>query len=457
MKLHLAGAAAAALLATAGFVAAGVAQTAARAVTAADYSHAEQFLGTTTNRLVFGASIRPGWLPDGRFWYESTAASGNQYVLVDPARATREPAFDAARLAAALSAASGATVAPGELALTALSFSPDGRSVSFTSARKRWQCDRQGASCAPDTRPAPAEIGGRGGRGGRGGGGQPAQSVSPDGKRAVFIRDWNLWMRDLATHQESQLTSDGIENFGYATDNAGWTSSDRPIVLWSPDSTKVATYQQDQRGVGKLYLVPVMVGHPALTTQIYPLPGDKVITTIQRVIIDLPVAGAAASVVRLQMPPDQHRSTTSDNLAFGANEDVQWSPDGAHLAFISTSRDHKDEHLRVADAATGAVREIFEETAATQYEGGQGGSNFRYLPESNEFIWYSQRVSVPGAAGGTAAGLGQLYLYDLASGQLKRQISSPREGNVDSVLRVDQKARQIDYLATARPGENPYY
>ncbi|MGH9479315.1 MAG: DPP IV N-terminal domain-containing protein, partial [Terriglobales bacterium] len=267
----------------------------------------------------------------------------------------------------------------------------------------------------------------------------------------VFIRDWNLWMKNVASGQETQLTTDGQPNFGYATDNAGWTSSNRAIVLWSPDSTKVATYQQDQRGVGKLYLVPVMIGHPQLTTQIYPLPGDKVVTTIQRVIIDLPSAANSdqPKLVRLQMPPDQHRSTTADNLAWGQDQDVQWSPDGSTLAFISTSRDHKDEHLRIADAATGAVRDVYEEKVATQYEGGQGGSNFRYLPESNAFIWYSQR-SRP-------AGLGQLYLYDATTGQLKNQITALADGNVDSVVRLDASARQVYFLATAEKGENPYY
>lgn len=216
-------------------------------VTDADYAHAEQFLSYNTTPLVFGLTLRPGWLADGRFWYEATTAAGNDYYLVDPARGTREPAFDRARLAAALASASGAVETADALALTNLTFSPDGRSVSFTADRRRWQCDRQGNACAPDNRPAPPELGGRGRGGfGRGGGrgGAPPQSVAPNGKVAVFIRDWNLWSRDLTTHQETQLTTDGVENFGYATDNAGWTSSDRPIVLWSPDSTKIATFHR---------------------------------------------------------------------------------------------------------------------------------------------------------------------------------------------------------------------
>ena len=84
--------------------------------------------------------------------------------------------------------------------------------------------------------------------------GKPS-AVSPDGTHGVFIRDWNLWVRDVATGQEKALTTDGAKYFGYATDNAGWSGSDRAIVSWSPDSKKIATQQQDERKVGEMYLV----------------------------------------------------------------------------------------------------------------------------------------------------------------------------------------------------------
>ena len=161
----------------------------------------------------------------------------------------------------------------------------------------------------------------------------------------------------MAGGKETQLTTDGVKDFGYATDNAGWTTSDRAILVWSPDSQKIATFQQDQRGVGEMYLVDTTVGHPTLKRWKYPLPGDAVVTTIQRVIIDV----AAAKVVRLQMPPDQHRSTVCDDIACGGElEDMQWNADGSQLAFVSTSRDHKEERLKIADAATGAVRDVLE-------------------------------------------------------------------------------------------------
>ncbi|HEY7838752.1 MAG TPA: DPP IV N-terminal domain-containing protein [Terriglobales bacterium] len=424
-----------ALILSCGLTIAAAAQAAVPQVTAGDYARAEKYLSYNTEPLVFGLSVQPQWLPDGRFWYHVGTPQGTQFVLVDPARGTREPAFDRDRLAAALASASRQRFSARALPLTNLAFSSDGLDVSFDAAGQRWTCDRQGAHCAAASAQPPAPSSASG----------PPLSISPDHQRAVFIRDYNLWMRNLATGAETQLTHDGVKNFGYATDNAGWISSDRPIVLWSPDSTKIATYQQDQRGVGKLYLVPVVVGHPTLTTEVYPLPGDPIVTTIQRVIIDLDSPGGPR-VIRLQMPPDQHRSTLRDDLAFGPDEDVQWSPDGSTLAFISTSRGHHQEWLRVADAATGEVRTVYEETVSTEYEGGVGGSNFRYLPQTHEFLWYSQRDN-----------WGQLYLYDLDTGKLKRQITTG-VGNVDSVVYLDRKAREVYFIATGKqPGWNPYY
>ena len=83
--------------------------------------------------------------------------------------------------------------------------------------------------------------------------------TSPDGSKAVFICDWNLWVRDLATGQDRQLTTDGTKDFGYATSNAGWVTSAAPAVSWSPDGKKIATQQQDERKVGDMYLVETPV------------------------------------------------------------------------------------------------------------------------------------------------------------------------------------------------------
>ncbi|MFZ0638879.1 MAG: DPP IV N-terminal domain-containing protein [Candidatus Acidiferrales bacterium] len=414
-----------------------------RTLTAADYAQAEKFMPYNTTPLVYGAD-RIAWLSGDRFWYRSTTPDGSEFVLVNAATGEQKSAFDHAALAAGLSKATGTHYDARHLPSRTLAFSEDDRTISFAIRGKRWECNLQSYECS--VKEAVGEAG-------------PLQqveslsarmaaerneSLSPDGKKAVFIRDYNLWVRDLASGSETQLTIDGVKDFGYATDNAGWTHSDRPIVLWSPDSKKIATYQQDQRGVGEMYLVHTQVGHPTLEDWKYPLPGDPVVTMIQRVVIDLD----RRRVIRFQMPPDQHRSTLCDDVACKPGEwsDVQWSPDSMHVAFVSTSRDHKREQLRVADAATGEIRNVLQENVSTFYESGNGAVDWRYLPASNEVIWFSERDN-----------WGQLYLYDLQTGRLKNQITTG-EGNVTEVLRVDEKNRMIYFLGVGKEkGRDPYF
>ncbi len=268
--------------------------------------------------------------------------------------------------------------------------------------------------------------------------------ASPDGRYLAFIRNWNLWIREVSTNSEKAITTDGIENFGYATDNAGWKQSDKPILSWSPDSKKIATFQQDQRHVSNMYLVRTKVGAPELMEWKYPLPGDEDIIRIHRVILDI---SGEPTMVRLKMNSDARRGTLCDDISCeGGFDDVAWSDDSQQLVFVSTSRDHKQENIRMANCETGEVSDIFEELVATQYESGQDAINWKYLSATNEIIWYSERTD-----------WGHLYLYDVNSGALKNQITS---GNylVRRVLKVDQENREIYFTGSHHEGRgNPYF
>ncbi len=376
----------------------------------ADYDRAVKMLAPSLNGLVVGGTVDPTWMPDGRFWYVRTTLTGTENVVIDPVKKTRE------------------VVA-----------TPPG-----------------GAPGAPA-----GGAGGRGGRAGGGGGGRgggrggvtitktcgpnvtgtsgpPPPSMSPDGTKALFICDWNLWVRDVATGQERQLTTDGEKDFGYATSNAGWTTSAAPSLSWSPDGKKIATQQQDERKVGDMYLVetPVNGGHPVLRAWKYPLPGDPVVAMISRVVIDV----ETGKITRLQMAPDFHRAMSEDNIDMG---EYLWSPDGSRLGFVSTDRYHKSSTAKVADTATGAVKTLFVESEDTHV---QTRVQWQISWPANEVLWYSQRD-------GTA----QMYLYDLNTGQLKNKITNGA-GPVTRVARIDQPARTMWYEAVGKePGQDPYF
>ena len=94
-----------------------------------------------------------------------------------------------------------------------------------------------------------------------------------------------------------------------------------------------------------------------------------------------------------------------------------------------------------ARCATSSKRKI-----PTFFESGNGRVNWRYLPESKEFLWFSERDN-----------WGHLYLYDSETGQLKNQITKG-EWNVTQLLRVDEKNRQLYFLGVGREkGRDPYF
>lgn len=398
-------------------------------VTADDYARAEGFLAQYTYPLVYGETVRPTWLNDERFWYRSVRPEGAAFVMVDAKRGRKTEAFDHTKLARALSAMSDTTYEANALPFYSIDFSDDMGSVNFAIKTERYSCELRRYQCT-STPNARSRV-------------DRNSMASPDGKLAAFIRDHNLWVRDTETGAEQQLTEDGIEDFGYATNNAGWTKRDSPVLLWSADSKKIATFQHDGRGVGEMHLVSTKVGHPELQSWKYPLPEDSVIFRISRVIIDLD----ADKVIRLQMPPDAHRSTTTDHIAGrgGIFLDVQWREDASQLAFVSSSRDHKVATLRVADAETGVVRDVLEERVETYYESGVNAENWRVLFDSDEVIWFSERDN-----------WGHLYLYDLKTGALKHQITKG-DWAVQQVRHVDTENRVIYFTAGGREAGDPYF
>jgi len=387
---------------------AGIAQQ-RRVVTTADYDRAAKMLAPSLTGLVVGDTVDATWLPDGRFWYVRTTATGSENIVIDPIEKSRDTVATPPAGGQATPGAGGR----GGRGAGGGGRGGAGRGVGVALAK----------TCGPNV---------------TGQTGPPPPSMSPDGSKALFICDWNLWVRDVATGQERQITTDGAKDFGYATSNAGWATSAAPALSWSPDGKKIATQQQDERKVGDMYLVetPVNGGHPVLRAWKYPLPGDPDVAMINRVVIDIDTG----KITRLQTPPDFHRAMSEDNIDMG---EYLWSPDGSKLGYVSTDRFHRNSVAKLADTATGEVRTLFTETEATHV---QTRVQWQILWDTSEVLWYSQRD-------GTA----QMYLYDLKTGQLKNKITSGA-GPITRIAKLDPAARTMWYEAVGKEkGQDPYF
>ena len=394
-------------------------------VTLADYQRAEKFLGVNASPLVSGMISNQIWLKTDQLFYKNSTKDGWQFMFAAPSTNEKKPAFDHDKLAAALTAFGLKDIKANELGLSQIEFSDDGSSLSFTIDANRYivQLSTYEIKKAESRR--------------------RNENFSPDGKRSAFIKENNLWLRDLESGKINQLTFDGKPDFGYATNNAGWAKSEMPVMLWSPNGDKIFTFQHDGRGVGEMYLYNTQVGHSKLEQWKYPLPGDSLIFRIERVVIHL---ATQPKVVRLKMEPDAHRSTISDHIAEGGLLlDAEWNADGTQVAFVSSSRDHKQANLRVANAATGEVRSVMNESVATYFESGNNKVNWHVLNETNEVLWFSERDD-----------WGHLYLYDLKTGELKNQITKG-EWRVGQVLYIDTKSRTIYFTGSNKETGDPYF
>ena len=267
--------------------------------------------------------------------------------------------------------------------------------------------------------------------------------ISPNKKKSIYIKNYNLWIRDLTTKKTKQLTFNGYKDYGYATNNAGWIKNDRPVLKWSNDSKTITTFRQDSRKVGEMYLTTTNVGHPNLQKWKYALPGDENIFEIERIFINV----ESGKISKFKMGRDFQRSTTTDHIAGwdGTLLDANFSKDGKKLAFISSSRDHKEAHLQIADVNTGNIKSVYKEVSKTYFESGVSGENWRVLFNSNEFLWYSEKDN-----------WGHLYLHDLSNGNLKNRITSG-EWLVRDVLHVDESTREIFFTGGGKEKGNPYH
>jgi dipeptidyl-peptidase 4 len=383
-------------------------------VTEEDYDRATQMLSWNLSDKVVRHNVSPQWIDNTRFWYQVNTREGSEYVRVDAETGTRELAFDHDRLATVISNLSGQEYDANNLPLRSLQFTDDLETLRFSYRSDLVECDLNTYRCdvvGEETDRVSNSV------------------VSPDGKRAVYIKEYDLWMRNLETGEDVRLTTEGEKYHGFGINNQGWNRSDRPIVKWSPDSKMISTFRLDERGVGKMTLWRTEEGRPTADIWPYALPGDEVVPMLERVVIDV----ENREKVWLDTEPAHQRTSNCCGLTRGFDwADNEWSKESDLLAFVNTSRDYKEVTLFIANPESGDVREVYHERDEIFFESNltsRGVPNWRVLHDSDEFIWFTRKDN-----------WGHLYLHDLSTGELKNRITGG-DWNVVDILRVDEEER----------------
>jgi dipeptidyl-peptidase 4 len=242
--------------------------------------------------------------------------------------------------------------------------------------------------------------------------------ISPKGRYVSYVRDQNLFVIDLKTGQERQLTTDGkgtVHN-GEAEFVAQEEMEQNTGYYWAPDDSAIAYRRYDEAPVPVARRFEIFADRTEVIDQRYPAAGSK------NVLIDLMVVNPATGA--------------QEKVDLGPEKDIylvraDWSADGKTLVYQRQSRDQKRLDLVAVDAATLAQRPLLTETAKTWVS---IHDDLRFLAHRNAFIWASER-----------SGRKHLYLYDM-SGKLLHPISSGEWG-VDNILAVDEQAGKV-YIAS---------
>lgn len=247
---------------------------------------------------------------------------------------------------------------------------------------------------------------------------QRLAQFSPDGNKVAFVRDNNIFVVDLTTNKETQVTTDGEWN-KIINGGTDWVYEEEFAlpngIAWSPDSKKIAFYRFDESMVKEYQMTMYNTGlYPQPSTFKYPKAGEK------NSIVSIHIYDLATMKT---IPVDVGRETDQYIPR------IQWTKDPSKLSLIRMNRLQNKQELLIADANSGTSMVILTETSSTYME---VCDHLTFLSDGKSFLWSSDKD-----------GRTHLYHYNM-DGTLVRQITKGW-WDVITFYGYDEKSKTIFY------------
>ena len=388
--------------------------------TVEDYNRAYALREKYNAKHVLYAGVVPHWVDQtSAFWYVRQTEKGKEYVKVDAASKKRTALFDQQKMASALTEKAGREINAYNLplqncrlniSLDTLRFQLDGKFWAYSIKNNRLLDEGAIPSRGKERHWMEVDDEKEG-----------SPVTSPDGKWTAFIKNDNVYVREVATGKEKQLSQDGTLSNYYSS-----------YIQWSPDSKSVVSCRI--RPVEKRYVYyvessPADQAQPKLHKQEYAKPGDEL-------RFKVPCIFEVESGRRL-IPSTElfsHQYELSGPM---------WNADSKAITFEYNERGHKVYLVLEMSAVDGSVRTLIEEKEEKYVNYPRIYRN--YLGDGKRIIWSSERDNY-----------NHLYLYDRATGKPLNQITKG-EWYVRGVQHVDEANEVIYFSANGmKKGEDPY-
>lgn len=354
------------------------------------------------------------WAKDGKGYY---AVEGDALVRYDL------PSFQRTVIAAAAQLTPAGQPQP--IAVQGWSTSEDGKKwLLYTNSKKVWRLNTRGDYWVMDeTAHTLKQLGI----------GRPASSLmfaklSPDGTKAAYSSEHNLYVEDLASGKITALTTDGTA--GLINGTFDWAYEEefscRDGFRWSPDSKSIAYWQLDATSVRHF----LMINN---TDSLYPF----------TVPVEYPVAGedpspckvgvvslATGRTVWMQVPGDSRQHYIPR---------MEWADNSSELVLEQLNRKQNDAIVFICNAATGAASSVYEETDKAWIDvkarWSDDPTGWEWMSGGKDFLWVSEKD-------------GWRHLYRISRDGKKETLLTKGNYDLITIRAIDDKNGYAYFMAS---------
>ena len=447
-------------------VSVGVAKGAEPVASKPNYELAERFSPTKVRRVVPQTEVHPNWFKNSsKFWYSWKTIDGTNFYIVDPATGEQSELWSMAELAEKVTLATNYPfdaqhtpvenielkddkyvlfdITPSKVMVENNDYAPKNEKGEPLTFHFKWDIASHTLEKIEEREARIPEW----------------ANVSPDGKIAVYQKDYNLWymsMEDVeklakdpkdTTIVEHQITTDATDATAYhwfedCIEQLKEGERYRVFLQWSPDSKHFATVRCNTEMLKDFWVINVLKERPELFTYKYQMPGEQ---SPEFTLELFDTEGFACRKVDMPKYKEQMLfiAPKSPKHKDGYQRPLRmvWCGDNTKFYVIRQSRDIQRADLCVVDVASATAKDVVCEEMNTSIEWQMP----TLINNEREVIQWSERT-----------GWAHLYRYSI-DGKLLNPITKG-EWHVSQVLGVDDAKRVIYFTATGyNKDENPYY
>jgi len=248
---------------------------------------------------------------------------------------------------------------------------------------------------------------------------QRLADFSPDGNKVAFVRDNNIFIVDLNTMEEKQITTDGEDDhIIYGTmdwvyeEEFGFTKG----FYWSPEGDKIAYYKLDESNVKEFTMIYYGELYPEKYDYKYPKAGED---------------NSIVNIYIYNLDTDKHQKVDIGDKTDIYIPRIKWTNSNEKLAVQRMNRLQNELEILLTDANTGTTEIIYKESNKYYID---ITDNWHFLENEKQFVMTSE-----------IDGYNHIYIYNM-NGEKHKQLTQGK-WDVMEILGVDEKNNVIYYIS----------